>query len=493
MQVKFIDENKFLKYNFKSKPYQHQYDAFDKSKDKKYYALFMEQGTGKSKVVIDNIAYLYRRGNINTAIIAAPKGVYRNWFASEFKAHMPEDVVSFTDICIWNPTETKTNIERLTEFLKPSHKLKFFIINIEALSTEKGKNYLQRLLNLTKSFFCIDESTNIKNRTARRTKACMKLGKLATYRRILTGTPVTQGPLDLWSQMHFLDEFILQSSFYAYRNTFCVIQRRRTSSHSFDEVVGYQRLDELQKILDEHSFRVTKEECLDLPPKLRQIRHIDMTPAQKRMYVILKKRAILELEREKLVTAPLIITRILRLQQILCGFIKYDDKTEENIEGENPRIQELLNVIEETQGNIIIWATYRNSIKLIRDTLAKKFGTNKVAAFFGDTKAEDRQDIVEKFQSGELRFFIGQPRTGGYGLTLTNAKTVIYFNNTYDMEVRLQSEDRAHRIGQKDKVLYIDFVCPNTLDEKIMKTLNTKKKLADQITGDNWKELFTEL
>ena len=218
-----------------------------------------------------------------------------------------------------------------------------------------------------------------------------------------------------------------------------------------------------------------------------------MTPAQKRMYVILKKRAILELEREKLVTAPLIITRILRLQQILCGFIKYDNKTEENIEGENPRIQELLNVIEETQGNIIIWATYRNSIKLIRDTLAKKFGVNKVAAFFGDTKAEDRQGIVERFQSGEIRFFVGQPRTGGYGLTLTKAKTVIYFNNTYDMEVRLQSEDRAHRIGQKDKVLYIDFVCPNTLDEKIMKTLNTKKKLAEQITGDNWKQLFKEL
>ena len=113
-----------------------------------------------------------------------------------------------------------------------------------------------------------------------------------------------------------------------------------------------------------------------------------------------------------------------------------------------------------------------------------------MAAFFGDTKAEDRQGIVERFQSGELRFFVGQPRTGGYGLTLTKAKTVIYFNNTYDMEVRLQSEDRAHRIGQKEKVLYIDFVCPNTLDEKIMKTLNTKKKLADQITGDNWKELF---
>ena len=199
MQVKFIDEKKFLKYNFKTKPYQHQYDAFIKSKDKNSYALFMEQGTGKSKVIIDNIAYLYRKGSIDTAIIAAPKGVYRNWHASEFKTHMPEDVVSFTDLCIWNPVETKTNVDKLIEFLKPSVKLKFFIINIEALSTDKGKNYLHRLLNSGKCFFCVDESTNIKNRTARRTKACLKLGRLAKYRRILTGTPVTQGPLDLWS------------------------------------------------------------------------------------------------------------------------------------------------------------------------------------------------------------------------------------------------------------------------------------------------------
>ena len=153
-------------------------------------------------------------------------------------------------------------------------------------------------------------------------------------------------------------------------------------------------------------------------------------------------------------------------------------------------IRVLLDVIEETQGNIIIWATYRNSIKLIRDSIAKVYGASKVATFFGDTESEERQEIVKNFQSGEIRFFVGQPRTGGYGITLTNAKTVIYFNNTYDMEVRLQSEDRAHRIGQKDKVTYIDFVCPNTLDEKIIQVLNNKKKLADEITGDKWKQLF---
>ena len=490
MQVKFISDEDYINYKFKTKPFKHQFDAFMNSKDKEAYALFMEQGTGKSKVIIDNISYLFRKGSIDTAIIAAPKGVYRNWYASEFKTHMPEDVVQFSKVCIWSPVETKKNIEELTSFLKESEKLRFFIVNIEALSTDKGKNYLHRLLNTGNSFFCIDESTTIKHRTARRTKNVLKLGKMAKYRRVLTGTPVTQGPLDLWSQMNFLDEYILQNSFYAYRNAYCVIRRRRTSTHSFDEVVGYQRLEELQEILKPYSFRVTKDECLDLPPKIRLKREIELNRDQKRLYHTLRKRAILELESEKLVTAPLIITRILRLQQILCGFIKSDDGTEEIIPGTNPRLEELLDVLEETQGGVIIWATFRRTIQMIYDALAKKYGASKVATYYGETESEMRQEIVEKFQAGEIKYFIGQPRTGGYGLTLTNAKTVIYFNNTYDMEVRLQSEDRAHRIGQKDKVTYIDFVCPNTIDEKILETLSNKKKLADEITGDNWKELF---
>ena len=490
MQVKFIDDKDFINYKFKTKPFKHQFDAFMNSKDKEAYALFMEQGTGKSKVIIDNIAYLFRKGSIDTAIIAAPKGVYRNWFGSEFKTHMPEDVVQFSKVCIWSPVETKKNIEELTNFLKESEKLRFFIVNIEALSTDKGKNYLQRLLNTGNAFFCIDESTSIKHRTARRTKAVLKLGKMAKYRRVLTGTPVTQGPLDLWAQMNFLDEYILQSSFYAYRNAYCVVRRRRTSTHSFDEIVGYQRLEELQEILKPYSYRVTKDECLDLPPKIRLKREIELNRDQKRLYHTLKKRAILELESEKLVTAPLIITRILRLQQILCGFIKSDDGTEEVIPGANPRLEELLNVLEETQGGVIIWATFRRTIQMIYDALAKKYGASNVATYYGETESEVRQEIVEKFQAGKIKYFIGQPRTGGYGLTLTNAKTVIYFNNTYDMEVRLQSEDRAHRIGQKDKVTYIDFVCPKTIDEKILETLSNKKKLADEITGDKWKEIF---
>ena len=133
MQVKFLDETVVSDFKFKTKPYQHQYNVFMKSRDKESYALFMEQGTGKSKVILDNIAYLFRAGKIDSVIIAAPKGVYRNWINQEYEIHMPDDVQEFTDTELWSPLLTKKNLDRLSNFLSPSHRLKFFVINIEAI------------------------------------------------------------------------------------------------------------------------------------------------------------------------------------------------------------------------------------------------------------------------------------------------------------------------------------------------------------------------
>ena len=311
---------------------------------------------------------------------------------------------------------------------------------------------------------------------------------MAKYRRILTGTPVTAGPIDIYTQMSFLSDNILQSSFYGFRNRYCVLRRRTINMRTFDEIVDYQNLDELQDILKPYSYRVTKAECLDLPDKVYTKREIEMTPKQKKVYDILKRKAYIELSEEKSVTAPLVITRLLRLQQIMCGFVKYDDGREEEIDKVNPRITELLQVLEETEGQAIIWSNYTRSIHDIENAIKKHLPNKTCATYYGDTKSEDRQEIVTEFQAGKIDYFIGQPRTGGYGLTLTNATTVIYYANSYDLEVRLQSEDRPHRIGQTNKVTYIDFVTPKTIDEKIFEALRNKKSLADSITGDNWKE-----
>lgn len=487
-QVSFSD-NEFIDYKYKTKPFKHQWDVFKTSRDEEYYALFMEQGTGKSKVIVDTITHLARKGSIDSAVIVAPKGVYRNWLKQEIPIHMPDDVLDSIYMELWNPTETKKNIERLTEFMKSNHNgLKVFIINIEAFSTLKGLHYTQRFLNVHKSMVVIDESSTIKHKTARRTKNLLKLANMAKYRRILTGTPVTAGPIDIYTQMSFLSDNILQSSFYGFRNRYCVLRRRTINMRTFDEIVDYQNLDELQDIIKPYSYRVTKAECLDLPDKVYTKREIEMTPKQKKVYDILKKKAYIELSEEKSVTAPLVITRLLRLQQIMCGFVKYDDGREEEIDKVNPRITELLQVLEETEGQVIIWSNYTRSIHDIENAIKKYMKNKTCATYYGDTKSEDRQEIVTQFQAGEIDYFIGQPRTGGYGLTLTNATTVIYYANSYDLEVRLQSEDRPHRIGQTNKVTYIDFVTPKTIDEKIFEALRNKKSLADSITGDNWKE-----
>jgi SNF2 family DNA or RNA helicase len=178
----------------------------------------------------------------------------------------------------------------------------------------------------------------------------------------------------------------------------------------------------------------------------------------------------------------------MRLHQIVCGHIKLDNGQVLTLP--NNRIQELLNILEESDGKVIIWANYRHDIEQIKIALQEKYKMNSVAAYYGDTPAEDRQKIIEDFQNpdSDLRFFVGNPKTGGYGITLTEANLVIYYSNNFDLEVRIQSEDRAHRIGQKNKVTYIDLMCPKTVDEKIVKALKAKIDIASQVLGEEAKE-----
>jgi SNF2 family DNA or RNA helicase len=203
----------------------------------------------------------------------------------------------------------------------------------------------------------------------------------------------------------------------------------------------------------------------------------------------MKKLALAKLEDGELATTASVLTQIMRLQQICCGFLQPDDGEIQSLD--NNRMDELLTILDETQGKVIIWASYTHDIKKIRDTLAEKYGEESVACYYGETPQDERQTIVEEFQDkdGPLRFFVGQPRTGGYGITLTAANTVIYYSNSYDLEIRLQSEDRAHRIGQTNKVTYIDLVSPNTIDEKILIALKSKIDIAGQVLGEqarNW-------
>ena len=259
-------------------------------------------------------------------------------------------------------------------------------------------------------------------------------------------------------------------------------------AHSFNQIVGYQNLSELNELIEEFSFRVRKEDCLDLPDKVYTKRSVELTPEQRKLYDQLKRNALAIIEDEGMVSASTILTQLLRLQQVCSGFAKLEDGR--MIKVPSNKLTELMSVLEETDGKVIIWGNFTHDLEIIGEALTKQYGAESVELFYGGTPGEERQLIVEKFQNKDdpLRFFVGQPRTGGYGLTLTEAKTVIYYSNGYDLEVRLQSEDRAHRIGQKNTVTYIDIVTEKTIDELIVKALRNKIDIATQVLGENFKK-----
>ena len=475
-----------MEYKFKTEPYAHQLKALGASHNRENYALFMEMGTGKSKVLVDNIAMLYDKGKINAALIVAPKGVYRNWERQEIPIHMPDHIVH--NVVTWSPVTTKKQQKENVKLFKHGEQLTIFLMNIEAFSTKKGLDIAQRFLLAHQTLMAIDESTTIKSPTARRTKNVLKLRNYAKYRRILTGSPVTKSPLDLYTQCYFLDPFYLDfSSYYTFRNRYASMVDRNVGSHSFKLVTGYVRLDELNDKLNKFSYRVLKEDCLDLPDKVYMKRFVAMTPEQTKLYEEMKKHALAELD-GKMTSAASALAQMVRLHQITCGHLATDDG--EVTQVKNNRIDELLDVIEEVNGKVIIWAIYRHDIRQIENTLAEKYGKDSVKSFYGDTADSDRQDIVNAFQDREsnLRFFVGNPRTGGYGLTLTASHTVVYYSNSYDLEIRLQSEDRAHRIGQKEKVTYVDLISEKTIDEFIVKNLRAKINLATKVLGEDLKK-----
>jgi SNF2 family DNA or RNA helicase len=477
-----------VSYVFKTEPFDHQRQVFERSKDLHYYALFLEMGTGKTKVTVDSIAYLYEIGEIDTVLIIAPKGVYENWIKNEIPKHMPDRFEKF--IVKWQPNFTKKFKTELSEIAtrekRKEDRLHILVMNVEALSTRKGLEVATYYLKQNPdNMIVVDESTTIKNKGAERTKSIISLGELGKYKRILTGSPVTKSPLDLFSQCRFLHKDMLGfDSFYAFRNRYAITKRLTFGGKSFEQIVGYRRIDELQERIQDTSSRILKEDCLDLPSKLYQKRYVPLSADQKRVYDQMKTLALAQIDRGELATTTSVLTQIMRLQQICCGFLPPDDG--EIKELENGRLEELLSILEEVSGKVIIWATWTHDIKKIRKAVAEKYGEDSVTTFFGGTRQDERQDIVDNFQnpSHPLKFFVGQPRTGGFGLTLTEAKTVVYYSNSYDLEIRLQSEDRAHRIGQNCNVTYIDLVSPDTVDEKIIEALQNKVNLATQVFGE---------
>jgi len=365
--------------------------------------------------------------------------------------------------------------------------LHILIMNVESFSTKKGVDFAARFLNSHNTYMAIDESTTIKNPGAKRTKSIVALGQYAKYRRILTGSPVTKSPLDLYKQCEFLDEYLLDhSSYYTFRTRYAVMRKAHFNGRSVEIVVGYKNLGELSDKIKPFSYRVLKDDCLDLPKKTFMKRIITLTAEQEKVYKQMKEMALAQLN-GKLLTTANALSQLMRLHQITCGHFKANDGSIQIVK--NNRLSELINLLDEVEGKAVIWAHYQYDVQTIIEAIKKEYGDDSVVDYYGKTPNDERQDNIKKFQEDpRYRFLVGTPATGGYGITLTAASTMIYYSNGYDLEKRQQSEARIDRIGQTKPMTYVDIICEDTVDERIVKALRKKINIATEIMGEKLKE-----
>lgn len=475
-------------YAFRTAPYDHQLEAFGISRHLTEFALFMEQGTGKTWVAVNNACYLFLQKKIDGLLVICPNAMKDVW-EEELRQHSPESID--LDIFVWEAkTRHKAEAWILRQHSNSATPLRVLIMNVEAFSGETGARVGSLFVARHGSMAVVDESSKIKSNSAKRTKTVTKIGKAAYYRRILSGTPVTQSPLDIFSQARFLNPNLLgHSSYWSFRNRYAIM-----GGFNMRQVVGYSHMSELQLLVSKFSYRKLKSECLSLPDKIYEKRIFELEGEQQRLYDEMKRDMVAELGGKK-VSVTIALQKITALSRIVGGFFPYEGEDDDGlpmrmlaeIPGTNPKLAALYDLIEDNPGDkFIIWAKFTAEIEMVGEALAETFGDDQVVLFYGKTSKTARKENRLAFQNdpSRARFFVGQAKAGGMGLTLTAAHQVVYYSNDYDLEARVQSEDRAHRIGQTKNVVYTDLVGKGTIDTRLLSSLRSKKGLADLVTGD---------
>jgi hypothetical protein len=516
-------------FTYKTKPLDHQRAHFEKHAREARFALLWEQGTGKTKEMIDELALMIAEKRIGCILLVAPNGVHRNWLTDEIPKHMPDEIRDRIHPFIYqsNKASTKWHKRALDRCVGIDGKLPMLIFSYDGFMTDAGKKAAWRLLQRGDCCYILDEAHHIKTPGAKKTKSILASSKYAPVRRIMTGTPIAVGPFDLYSQLKFIDEHIWDdigcSTFAAYKTFFGVWEKgyNKKQGREFPILVRYRNLDILQKKLDKISTRVLKDDVLDLPPKLFTTRYYEMTRQQAEIYETLKSEFMYDHGNGKFTNASLAIVRLLRFQQVLCGYLPFEDELGnrgvEVIPGGNPRLDLLHECIEDLPHQAIIWARFTKDIDLILDRI-KAMG-KRAGRYDGQCGSDELERTKRGFNAGELDFFVGNQSMGSEGLTLNAGKSTIYYNNTFRYIHRRQSEDRNHRFGQDGAVhefealpddpyaafrepgevqrtpsgpvrgvLYTDLIAQDTVDEHFVRNLLAKQALSDQITGDRVKE-----
>ena len=450
-------------YEHKSTPFPHQAELFAATRDTEAWGIVWEQGCGKTKPAWDTTAWLFLAGKINGLLVVAPDGVHRNWLSDELPRHLPDKVAAVTRAFAYKSSSASAQWHAAElEGLLRWNGLSVLCISYNAFMSERGKRFVWRYLKRRQCLYVLDESHFIKSPGAKRTISVIASGKYAPYRRILTGTPIAQGPFDLYSQLKFLNP-----GFWAHRG------------------IGSFAAYKLQGHLASVSSRLTKESAgLNLPPKLYTRRYVELTAAQKRVYRELVETYVAELESGDVVEADLAIVRLLRLQQVICGYVAVEaGEPTQPIDKVNPRLNLALEICEALPHQAILWARFQQDVRLLLDALG-----DRAAGYSGLQNSDQRARSKAAFVAGDKQFLVSNPAVGGTGLTFLMAKTHVYYSNSFNLVERQQSEDRSHRIGQDVSVEYIDLVAEGTVDEKIISMLQAKQDIASKITGDQLKE-----
>jgi len=459
----------------------------------------MEMGTGKTKVVLDTFGYITTDGLIDGMLVIARAGVYRNW-EKEIHEHMDPEFVKKLHIGVWKGSSSKRK-KMLETFFSIQDRPRVLLMNVESFSTVKDAEHTAiKFMKESKVLCVIDESTSIKGWNAERTKTIVRISEHATMRRIMTGTPNPNSPLDLYSQFEFLDPRILGfSSYYAFRARYAVLKTMQVAPDKINDrgervpgrtakiIVAFKNQEELARKIEPYRFRVLKEDCLDLPEKVYETREVEFTKEQKKFYDDMKNFATTELSEDVHVTATSVITRLLRLHQVLCGHTRDEENVLRTIPSNRTKV--LLETMEEANWNkIIVWCPFIHSITEIVNQLMTLHGPESVVSYYGGTSSDDRIIAVQRFQEDDrCKFFVGNQQTAGYGITLTAARTMIFYSNNYNLEERLQAEDRAHRIGLHHPVTIIDLQTPESVDVKIVQALRKKLDLVSLINQDGYR------
>jgi len=459
-----------INYEFGTKPFDHQLRAFMLSRDVKAFGLFMEMGTGKTKVLIDTAIYLFLQVKITQVLIVAPKGVHRQWLEEQFPVHAPKGIKWIS--VLYSASKAEDVEEKINRL--PMGYLKILAMNVDAFSTDKGRALAMRFCEMGETLMIVDESSRIKHMSSKRTDGIIMVGKLCTYRRIATGTPITQGPMDIQSQFNFLDENILGMPYMTdFRNYYCVM-----GGWENKQVKSYKNMEELQQKIDAYSYRVLKVDCLDLPERMAMNRIVEFHPDQFKIYQDLKKNFITETQDGHIISGALAITRIMRLHQILCGHATTEEK--EHIDIPTNRAAETVATLEEIgdASKTIIWAKFRPDVTLLGGEMKKADMPYLIYAGNDSQRAAALQQFKDSKTHNRI---IMNPATGGIGLNINEAEFKIWYSYDMNLEIYLQAMDRNHRAGQTKRVTDIYMKTEHSIDDFIVNNLQGKIDVATML------------